>query len=151
MIKQIDHSDFDMSKLIYVIFQKSYAVEALLLKHKDFPPLKRTVYEIQQSKTLFYGYYIEEQLCAVMELEMYKNHIHIRSLTVAPEFFRKGIGHRLLCFVRDGFKVDLLTVETGHDNFPAVNFYLNFGFKKNKVWTTEVGIEKISFTLSKQP
>ena len=149
MIEKIDHSTAKTSKLIYNIFQKSYAVEALLLKHDDFPPLKRTAYDIQQSKTTFYGYCHKDALCAVMELEIYENHIHIRSLTVAPEFFRKGIGHQLLCFVRDAFKVDLLTVETGHDNFPAVNFYLNFGFKKNKVWMTEVGIEKISFTLSR--
>lgn len=145
MIKKIDHSTLKMSKLIFDIFQKSYAVEARLLKHDDFPPLKRTVSDIQHSKTTFYGSFIEDQLCAVMELEIYENHIHIRSLTVAPEFFRKGIGYRLLCFVRDAFQVDLLTVETGHDNFPAVNFYLNFGFKKNNIWMTEVGIEKISF------
>ncbi|MEL4457090.1 GNAT family N-acetyltransferase [Lutimonas vermicola] len=151
MIEKIDHSSLKTSKLIYNIFQKSYAVEALLLNHDDFPPLKRTASEIQQSKTTFYGYRHEEELCAIMELEINENHIHIRSLTVAPEFFRKGIGYRLLCFVRDTFKVDLLSVETGHDNFPAVNFYLNFGFKKNKVWMTEVGIEKISFTLSSQP
>ncbi len=151
MIAKIDHSNLKISELIYGIFQKSYAVEALLLRHEDFPPLKRGINEIQQSKTSFYGFYSQEELCAVMELEIYENHIHIRSLTVAPEFFRKGIGYQLLCFVRDEFKMDLLTVETGHDNFPAVNFYLNFGFKKNKIWMTEVGIEKISFTLSKSP
>src|SRR5210317_2116617 len=105
MIEKIDHSSFKTSKLIYNIFQKSYAVEARLLNHDDFPPLKRRASEIQQSKTTFYGYRHKEELCAVMELEIYENHIHIRSLTVAPAFFRKGIGNRLLCFVRDSFKV----------------------------------------------
>lgn len=135
--------------MIYVIFQSSYAVEANLLQHNDFPPLKRTFDQIQQSQTSFYGFFLHKELCAVMELEKYKNHIHIRSLTVAPKFFRQGIGHQLLCFVHDQFKVELLTVETGHANTPAVNFYLNFGFKKNRVWMTDVGIEKISFTLVK--
>lgn len=147
MIRKIDNSSLKLSQMIYAIFQSSYAVEAEILQHDDFPPLKRTVNEIQQSKTSFYGYFLNEILCAVMELEIYKDHIHIRSLTVAPEFFRQGIGLKLLQFVRDDFKAALLTVETGHGNTPAVNFYLNFGFKKDKVFMTDVGIEKISFTL----
>jgi len=134
--------------MIYEVFQSSYAVEAALLKHHDFPPLKRTISEIQQSITSFYGFYSKNHLCGVMELEISKNHIHIRSLTVDPNYFRQGIGQQLLYFVRDQFPVELLTVETGHANHPAVKFYLNFGFQKNKVWMTDVGIEKISFTLS---
>ena len=149
MIKKIDHTSFIISKKIHAIFQISYAVEAKLLKHDDFPPLKRTVTQIQESQTSFYGFYLKQELVAVMELETYENHIHIRSLTVAPKNFRQGIGFRLLNFVRDRFKVDLLTVETGHGNTPAVHFYLDFGFKKNKVWMTDVGIEKISFRLTK--
>ena len=82
-----------------------------------------------------------------MELEIYSNHIHVRSLTVEPNYFRQGIGYGLLQFVIDEFRPRLITVETGHANHPAVNFYLNFGFKKDKVFMTEVGIEKISFSL----
>ena len=147
MIRKIEHASLEISKMIYSIFQSSYAVEAAILQHNDFPPLKRTIIEIQESRTFFYGYFLDEKLCAVMELEIYQDHIHIRSLTVAPQFFRQGIGFELLRFVRDQFHTALLTVETGHGNTPAVNFYLNFGFKKDKVFMTDVGIEKISFTL----
>lgn len=136
-----------MGAMIYEIFQKSYAVEAALLKCDDFPPLKRSIQAIQDSETSFFGYYNNEQLCAVMELEVYKNHIHVRSLTVDPKYFRQGIGFLLLQFVIDEFRPHLITVETGHANHPAVNFYLNFGFKKDKVFMTDVGIEKISFKL----
>jgi ribosomal protein S18 acetylase RimI-like enzyme len=146
MIRKIDNSSLQISQMIHAIFQSSYAVEAEILQHDDFPPLKRTVNEIQKSQTSFYGYFLNEKLCAVMELEIYEDHIHIRSLTVAPKFFRQGIGLELLQFVRDDFKTALLTVETGHGNTPAVNFYLNFGFKKDSVFMTDVGIEKISFT-----
>lgn len=147
MIIKIDHRSLEISHKIYSIFQSSYAVEAAILQHHDFPPLKRTAEEIQQSQTIFYGYFLNKELSAVMELEIYKDYIHIRSLTVAPEYFRQGIGFELLRFVRDQLNTGLLTVETGHGNKPAVDFYLNFGFKKNKVWMTDVGIEKISFTL----
>jgi ribosomal protein S18 acetylase RimI-like enzyme len=150
MIRKIAHSSLRTSTKIFQIFQSSYAVEANLLKHTDFPPLKRTISHIQQSKTSFYGFFLHDDLCGVMELELSENHIHIRSLTVAPEFFRKGIGRKLLIYILDEFDANLLTVETGHKNTPAIDFYLNFGFKKNKIWMTDVGIEKISFTLNKQ-
>ena len=147
MIKSLQHSNPEIGTAIYHIFQKSYAVEAALLKCDDFPPLNRSVSAIQNSTTSFFGYYSDQQLYAVMELEVYSNHIHVRSLTVEPNYFRKGIGYSLLQFVIDTYRPKLITVETGHANHPAVNFYLNFGFKKDKVFMTNVGIEKISFTL----
>ena len=147
MIKSLQHRNPETGAMIYKIFQKSYAIEAALLKCDDFPPLKRSVSAIQKSKTSFFGYYTGQKLCAVMELEIYQNHIHVRSLTVDPDYFRQGIGCRLLQFIIDEFRPCLMTVETGHANHPAVNFYLNFGFKKDNVFMTDVGIEKISFKL----
>lgn len=149
MIRKTDHSLLNTSELIYEVFQASYAVEASILNHDDFPPLQRTALQIQKSKNVFYGFFSEREMRAIMELELYQNHIHIRSLCVLPNYFRQGIGRQLLQFVVDHFQTDLITVETGHANRPAVDFYLNFGFKKNKVWMTDVGIEKISFTLKK--
>lgn len=148
MIKRVNHKLVKQAQTIYEIFQSSYAVEAQILNHSDFPPLKRTTNNIQNSQTQFYAYQLGDKTCAVMELEANKRHIHINSLTVAPAFFRQGIGFKLLNFIRDELQPDSLSVETGHANAPAVNFYLNFGFKKNKVWMTDVGIEKISFILS---
>jgi len=147
MIKPLHHRNPKIGTMIFDVFQKSYAIEAALLNCDDFPPLKRSIHAIQHSETSFFGYYTDRLLCAVMELEIYSNHIHVRSLTVEPNYFRQGIGYGLLQFVIDEFRPRLITVETGHANHPAVNFYLNFGFKKDKVFMTEVGIEKISFSL----
>lgn len=147
MIRKLDHSLLSSSQIIFKIFQSSYAVEADLLNHPDFPPLKRTIRHIQESKTSFYGFFLNKMIRGVMELELSENHIHIRSLTVDPRFFRNGIGRKLLLFILDEFDASLITVETGHLNTPAIDFYLDFGFKKNKIWMTDVGIEKISFTL----
>ena len=148
MINSLHHRDPEIGALIFDIFQESYAIEAALLNCDDFPPLKRSIHAIKNSDTSFFGYYSDSHLCAVMELEIYPNHIHVRSLTVHPKYFRQGIGYGLLQFVLDEFDAQLITVETGHANHPAVNFYLNFGFKKDKVFMTDVGIEKISFTLT---
>ncbi len=149
MIKALDQGLYATSEKIYTIFQKSYAVEAALLKCDDFPPLNRSVSAIQNSTSTFYGYFDNSNLAAVMELEAGPDHIHIRSLTVDPAFFRRGIGFKLLRFVDENFPVTKITVETGNENYPAVDFYLNFGFKKNKVWMTDFGIEKVSFSLQK--
>ena len=150
MIKSLDQKKYAVSEKIYQVFQVSYAVEAALLKCEDFPPLKRTIEAIQFSQSNFYGYYINHSLTAVMELEEKTGQVHIRSLTVDPNYFRQGIGFKLLQYVKDNFDAELITVETGHDNFPAVRFYLDFGFKKNSVWMTEFGIEKISFILKRR-
>jgi ribosomal protein S18 acetylase RimI-like enzyme len=150
MIKALDQSHYVTSEKIYHIFQISYAVEAALLKCDDFPPLNRSVSAIQNSTSTFYGYFDNSNLAAVMELEEGPDHIHIRSLTVDPEFFRRGIGFKLLRFIDENFPVRKITVETGNENYPAVDFYLNFGFKKNKVWMTDFGIEKVSFSLQKK-
>lgn len=149
MITPLDHHLPELGSKIHEIFQRSYAVEAALLKCDDFPPLKRTALAIQQSNTHFYGFYKKSELVAVMELEEAKNHVHIRSLTVDPLFFRKGIGFKLLHFVAEKFETERITVETGNDNHPAVDFYLKFGFEKDRVWMTEFGIEKVSFTLKR--
>lgn len=148
--KKIDHTSDTTGICIHSLFQKSYAVEAAILKHDDFPPLKRTLKDIMKSDNHFYGCYSGSEMVAVTELEMSVNHIHISSLTVDPGHFRKGIGEQLLNFIYENFKVDLLTVETGLENFPAVNLYKNFGFIRNKVWMTPAGIQKISFTLTRQ-
>lgn len=150
MINPIDQRQYHISEMIYQIFQRSYAVEAALLKCDDFPPLKRSIKTIQCADSTFYGYVINQTMAAVMELELNRDHVHIRSLTVDPDHFRKGIGFKLLQFVIDSFEAENITVETGHGNHPAVSFYLNFGFIKNKVWMTEAGIEKISFTLARK-
>lgn len=149
MITSLEHHQPELSSKIYHIFQRSYAVEAAILNCDDFPPLKRTMNAIQESSTQFYGYYDQSELKAVMELEEAENHVHIRSLTVDPAFFRKGIGFKLLGFVKQTFTTQRITVETGNENQPAVDFYIKFGFKKDRVWMTAFGIEKASFTLQK--
>ena len=84
---------------------------------------------------------------AVMEIKTNKSHVHIQSLTVDPTYFRQGIGNSLLNFAIDAFPSEAFTVETGLGNIPAIRLYENFGFIRQKIWMTEVGIEKIAFLL----
>lgn len=146
MIKLLHQQESSVAKQIYHTFQVSYAVEASLLGSDDFPPLKRTVKDIIESNTSFYGYLKKDVLMAVMEIQTNKTNIHIQSLTVDPQYFRQGIGNSLLKFAIDSFPSDTFTVETGLGNNPAIRLYENFGFIRHKIWMTEVGIEKIAFS-----
>lgn len=149
MIKLLYHQESSVAKQIYQTFQVSYAVEAGLLGSNDFPPLKRTVKNIIDSKTSFYGYLKKDVLMAVMEIQSSRTQIHIQSLTVDPAYFRQGIGNSLLNFAIDSLPSKTYTVETGLGNTPAIRLYENFGFIRQKIWMTEVGIEKIAFSLKK--
>lgn len=150
MIKLLDHHDQSAAKQIFQVFQVSYAVEAALLGHPDFPPLKRSVEHIMNSPTLFYGFWINDVLTAAMEIKLNEESTHIQSLTVVPEYFRQGIGYKLLYFGIRSHPSPLITVETGLGNTPAIHFYENFGFVKQKTFMTDVGIEKIAFALKKE-
>jgi ribosomal protein S18 acetylase RimI-like enzyme len=99
------------------------------------------------SPTIFYGFWKEGVLAAAMEIKSTKGATHIQSLTVVPDYFRQGIGYKLLDFAIQAHPSALITVETGLGNTPAIRFYENFGFVKQKIWMTEVGIEKIAFTI----
>lgn len=147
MIIQLDHTINPTAEQIRNIFQVSYAVEAKLLKAVDFPPLQRLLTAFLHSKNIFYGYYKNQMLKAVVELKEELQSIHIQSLVVHPDSFRQGMASALLQFVLDIHHVELFTVETGLNNHPATSLYQCFGFKKTDEWDTDHGIRKVAFEL----
>ena len=145
MIALLDHRNRNTSEGIRNVFQKSYAVEAEILKAKNFPPLKRPLQDFISSNNDFFGYFEEVELAGVTEIKVCPNYIHIQSLVVAPEFFKRGIGQALIKHVFETYESDVFIVETGLDNTPATNLYKKFGFKEIKQYDTEVGIRKVRF------
>ncbi len=145
MIKQIDSKNRLVAKRIHFIFQESYAVEAKLLNAIDFPPLKRGLTDFIASTTIFYGYFKEGIMIAVIETKGDQERAHIQSLVVLPDFFRKGIAKKLIGYVFDCYGSNVFTVETGADNIPARALYRKFGFQLVKEWDTDHGIRKVAF------
>ncbi len=143
MIQRLDHSNSSTASAIHHIFQKSYRVEAELLKAKNFPPLQRAQESFLESKNIFFGFYMDEQLAAVIEVAVTKNATHIQSLVVLPKYFRMGIAGGLISFVLSTFPTRLFTVETGLKNTPAVALYQKFGFTEVSQWDTDHGVRKI--------
>jgi len=99
MIQRLDHTNKTTAVSIRAVFQKSYAVEAELLGAVDFPPLQRTVDNFLASEHVFFGFYMDEHLAAVIEVATFEDAKHIQSLVVLPRFFRLGIASGLLSFV----------------------------------------------------
>ena len=95
--------------------------------------------------SIFYGFYIDNQLAGVIEIESDNQTTNINSLVVHPDFFRRGIAWQLLEFTFNTSNSEIFIVETGANNKPAVELYLKFGFKEIKQWNTDFGIRKVRF------
>ena len=148
MIIQIDNHNKYNALEIHYVFQRSYKVEAELLKATDFPPLKRTVKDFIECKSLFFGYYEEDVLAGIIEINNTKASTHIQSLVVHPDYFRKSIASNLLKYIFKNINQKTFTVETGVDNLPAINLYKKFLFQEVKQWDTNHGVRKVRFKLS---
>ncbi|MEQ6166737.1 GNAT family N-acetyltransferase [Ekhidna sp. MALMAid0563] len=144
MITQLNQKDEEIAKKMRKVFQESYAIEAELLKAKNFPPLKRTLSSYMEAETAFYGFHEGANLAAVMEVKEENDITHIQSLVVDPVFFRRGIASKLLKFLLENFDSKMFTVETGAANKPAIALYERFDFQITRKWMTDVGIEKVA-------
>jgi ribosomal protein S18 acetylase RimI-like enzyme len=145
MIKKLDHRSIGVSEKIRSIFQESYAVEAKLLKAKDFPPLQRDIDGFINSDAEFYGYYKNQEMAAVIEIKSKGDATDICSLVVAPKFFRQGIAQYLISYLFDALDSVVYTVETGAANEPAVRFYKKNGFVEIGYYNAEFDIKKVRF------
>ncbi|NVK24826.1 MAG: GNAT family N-acetyltransferase [Gammaproteobacteria bacterium] len=149
MINKLDNSHTEVANRIYSIFQSSYKIEAQLIGTLNFPPLLRSVKDIAGSKSLFYGFFENTCLAAVLEVAIYDDQLDINSLTVAPNSFRRGIVDKLLKYVLSTFDFDKAFVETALVNEPAIRLYKKHGFIEVKQWTPSHGIKKILFEIKK--
>jgi len=148
MITKLDNSNEEVANQIFTVFQNSYKVEAQLIGTLDFPPLLRTAKAIESSTTQFYGFIEGKCLAGVIEIVLKGEHLDIDSLTVDPNYFRKGIANKLISYVLEAFNFSEAIVETAVVNLPAINLYKKHGFVEFKRWTPSHGIEKLALSVS---
>jgi ribosomal protein S18 acetylase RimI-like enzyme len=148
MIKKLDNSNADIANQIFTIFQNSYKIEAQLIGVVDFPPLMRSAKDIENSKTLFYGFSENQCLAAIIEIVIEDKHLEIYSLTVDPNYFRKGIANKLIRYVLQMIDLSQATVETAVANIPAINLYKKHGFVEFKRWTPSHGIQQLAMSFA---
>lgn len=110
----------------------SYRIEADLIGFDNIPPLHDTVDIISETEETFYGLYIEEKLAGIVSYMVEGGVFDIYRMAVHPNYFRKGIGDRLLTYMlkigQDEF-VEKFVVSTGMKNEPAKQLYFKHGFK----------------------
>jgi ribosomal protein S18 acetylase RimI-like enzyme len=147
MITKLEHSNENVAKQIFTIFQNSYKIEAQLIGTLDFPPLFRSVKDIESSNTQFYGFSENKCLAAIIEIVIEDKQLGIDSLTVDPEYFRKGIADKLISYVLNAFDITEAVVETAVVNTPAISLYKKHGFVEFKRWTPSHGIEKLAMSV----
>ncbi|WP_299779295.1 GNAT family N-acetyltransferase [uncultured Formosa sp.] len=145
MIKKLNHHELEEAIRIHIVFQLSYSVEAKLLGVTEFPPLKRSIENYQNSKTTFYGFFENNALAGVIETEEIEFKTHINSLVVNPKCFRRGIGKQLVNYVFNTYTSGSYIVETGVLNTPAIQLYKTLGFIELKQWHTDFGIRKVQY------
>ncbi len=144
-ISRLNHSDKEISELIYLVFQCSYQKEAELIGTDNFPPLARTAQNIQKTNRDFFGLWFKKRLAGVVEVELLGVTLSICSLVVDPGFFRQGIASQLLEFLFESLDCEEAYVETAVVNLPAIKLYKKFGFTEIKRWIPEHGIQKVGF------
>lgn len=132
MIKQFDISIPKNAEKLLEIQMPAYKVEAEIIGYDDIPPLKDTVNTLKQCGETFFGYYINEELCAAISVKVIDNEVDIHRLIVHPDHFRKGIAQKLLTFIEGQFDIKTIIVATGSKNTPAITLYLKNGFQVTK-------------------
>ncbi len=149
-ISRLTHHDNRQAAQIWNLFQAAYEIEAQVLGLQNFPPLNRTIHQIQKAKTTFYGCCSNTRLVAAMEIDWCnKSTFHIDSFGVSPKHFRQGFGSKLLTGVLDELEWQQVTVATAVANAPARHLYQKHGFYPQKYWLTADNISMVTLLLEK--
>ena len=121
-VKPVDQHDPEMAERIHVVQMAAYAQEARLVGVRHFPPLERTVHDIQVSEEEYFAAFEGDMLVGVVSVgtdedpEM-KN---IASLVVQLARQREGIASRLVQAVLERCGEGRITVQTAVKNLPAL-------------------------------
>ena len=131
-LRKLDHRHEAMALQIHRLSLSSYQIEAELLGVTEFPPLNRTVDDILNSSSQFFGCFKNNHLAAAVEIENTGPHqINIASLVVSPDYFRQGLGSRLVSWTLEHIPWKVATVSTEIGNIPAIRLYEKLGFQKS--------------------
>lgn len=129
-IQRLDSRDRTVAEGIHEVQMAAYEQEAILLGVRYFPPLERTVEDVQSAPQRFFGAIADGSIVGVVSLESNKGpgSFNIASLVVTPQRQREGIGRLLLAAALEECGNAETTVSTGAKNIPALLLYAEFGF-----------------------
>ena len=129
-IQPLDPRDRTVAEGIHRVQIAAYEQEAKLLGVRHFPPLERTVEDVQAVSQRFFGAVADGSIVGVVSLESNEGpgSFNIASLVVSPQRQREGIGRLLLAAALEECGNAETTVSTGAKNIPALLLYAELGF-----------------------
>ncbi len=150
-IAAIDHRLASNAGRIHAVHLAAYAQEAALLGAASFPPLERTVRDVQAAQERFVAAFDGLRLVGAVSVgpDEETGAMNIASLAVAPAAQRRGIATLLMAAVVKRHGDQPMTVETGAGNAPALALYAAFGFVECRRWF--VGREPLEMVRLRRP
>ncbi|KOO46196.1 GNAT family N-acetyltransferase [Priestia koreensis] len=145
MIQRLSMHENIVAEQVLAIQLRAYALEAALLNYPDLPPLKDSVYTLQNTNETFYGYVKDNELAGVISIEENEGVYIICRVAVNPHFHRQGIAQELLNFIQERYSTTLV-VTTGVANTPAVRLYEKSGFQEVRRFYMPDGLELVTFS-----
>jgi ribosomal protein S18 acetylase RimI-like enzyme len=136
-IDVLDHKDPGVARQIHAVLVPAYAQEAALLRTGSFPPLDRTVEDVQSEEGRYLGAVEADVIVGALHYEPDEEpgQMLISTLVVHPKHQRQGIASALITEVLRMEHQEVFAVSTGAKNIPAVGLYRGFGFKEYRFGT----------------
>lgn len=132
MIAPLDLADTRQAEALHRVWLAAYAQEAALLGIPEdrFPPLQKSLAELQASGWLFLGAWVGDTLAGAAALGAEADGaLRLNALVVMPTFQRRGLGRQLTAAaIQQAEPGRLLRVGTGAANRPALALYASMGF-----------------------
>lgn len=101
---------------------------------------------IQSPIRELYGYEINEEVVGCIGIEFSSiNCCEVKHIAVFPDHRGKGIGSKMMSFIKAKYSVSFIFAETDED---AVNFYKNYGFNITSLGEKYPGVERFQCILT---
>lgn len=137
MIQTINLQDKKLAQELFKLQKLAYLIEAKLIDFYEIPPLQEAFDEFLACEETFLGYFEDDELLGALSYTIEGKELTICRMVVHPNHFQKGIAQKLLQSVEKLHnEINVYTLSTGRDNFPAKKLYIKNGY--DMVGETEV-------------
>jgi ribosomal protein S18 acetylase RimI-like enzyme len=148
-IRKLNFASLQKLQEVLDLQQKAYAVEANVLGVQFLPPQQESLRDLQNTHEEIFAMLDCNQYVGALFLEKMDDGLSINKLFVDPNYFRKGIGSKLVEYVVKLYPTQKFRVSTGEANKPALRLYDEFDF--SLIDTKDLGEGLKLVTLERTP